>query len=565
MSGILSKNAEMHTRETSNEALGTSKQLTSEGPGAAQLGDDAEVLETDVQLSQSRIWRLQQEFYSGRGLRAWTEDSIPQYITNNPFIAEIYASIAFGFFCDCTGNCEENVAPPSPANPLRIVELGAGTGKFAFLFLRRLTELLSARGFSQNAVRYCLTDCSEDSLQKWQANPHLKEFVQQGILEFEVAGSDPEIKSSFLSSANSREPGSSVTAPLIAIANYVFDSLPQDAFVVKDGKLFEALVTTTATRGVGHALSDLKFSYRDCEVPRDRYPEPVWNGILDEYRRRLPDATFFFPVAALRILRDFSSRTDGRMLVLAADKGIAHEEDLPLCQGSPAMEIHGPNCFSQLVNFDAIAKYFVSTGGGALLPEKHSANLNICAFLQPQSAGAYPATSDAFHVARDSFGPDDLFVLLAWLNPHMEEMSIPQILAVLRLSHWDPVALVRLFPVLARQFSTGMVWRTDLRHALKKIWSNHFAMKAGDNVVAFYCGVILLELKFFEDALAMFESSQQLLGRSAATSYNMALCQLGLSRSFEALELVKEACIQDSTFEPARLLHLKLEPAKPLD
>jgi tetratricopeptide (TPR) repeat protein len=217
------------------------------------------------------------------------------------------------------------------------------------------------------------------------------------------------------------------------------------------------------------------------------------------------------------------------------------------------------------VNFDAITKYFALTGGEALLPEKHSTSLNICAFLQPQSAGGYPATSNAFQVVRDSFGPDDLFALLGWLNPHMEEMSIPQILAVLRLSHWDPVALVRLFPVLVRQLATGMVWRADLRQALKKIWSNHFAMKADDNVVAFYCGVILLELKFFEDALEMFMSSQQLLGRSAATSYNLALCQLGMARSSEALELVKEACVQDSTFEPARLLHLKLERAKSLD
>ena len=27
---------------------------------------------------------------------------------------------------------------------------------------------------------------------------------------------------------------------------------------------------------------------------------------------------------------------------------------------------------------------------------------------------------------------------MAWLNAHMEEMSVPHILALLRLSHWDP-------------------------------------------------------------------------------------------------------------------------------
>ena len=32
--------------------------------------------------------------------------------------------------------------PLSPDNPLRILELGAGTGKFSYLFLRKLTALL---------------------------------------------------------------------------------------------------------------------------------------------------------------------------------------------------------------------------------------------------------------------------------------------------------------------------------------------------------------------------------------------------------------------------------------
>ena len=34
--------------------------------------------------------------------------------------------------------------------------------------------------------------------------------------------------------------------PLVVIANYVFDSLPQDAFAVKDGEIREFRVTTSA-------------------------------------------------------------------------------------------------------------------------------------------------------------------------------------------------------------------------------------------------------------------------------------------------------------------------------
>ncbi len=48
-------------------------------------------------------------------------------------------------------------------------------------------------------------------------------------------------------------------------------------------------------------------------------------------------------------------------------------------------------------------------------------------------------------------------------------------------------------------------------------------------------------------------------GPSATTSYNLGLCCLGLGRSREALELMREACSLDPSFEPARHSRFKLE------
>src|SRR5260370_11247691 len=119
------------------------------------------VLERDVPLSRSVIWRLQREFYMQRGLKAWTEDMVPQYITNNPFITEIYARIVADFFSDCAGHGDS----ASRENPLRILELGAGPGRFSYLFLRQFTALLRERNISPLAVRYCMTDCDESAIQ----------------------------------------------------------------------------------------------------------------------------------------------------------------------------------------------------------------------------------------------------------------------------------------------------------------------------------------------------------------------------------------------------------------
>src|SRR5215472_2980313 len=126
-------------------------------------------LETDVPLSSSIIWQMQRDFYMRRGLKAWTEDMVPNFITNNPFIAEIYCKIVFSFLCDCGGL--------SPEKPLRILEFGGGTGKFCYLFLRQLTDVLRRKNISPEVVHYCMTDCSPELIESWRNNSYLAEFV----------------------------------------------------------------------------------------------------------------------------------------------------------------------------------------------------------------------------------------------------------------------------------------------------------------------------------------------------------------------------------------------------
>lgn len=518
------------------------------------------ILESGVPLSESLVWRRQRQFYAQRGMRAWAEDHVPCFLTSNPFIAEIYARIVCGFLRDCLVVGRGEVPTVSPKKPLRILELGAGTGKFAFLFLRHLTEELRTEGFPPEMIRYCMTDCSETLVTAWRKNGRLCEFVERGLLEFDLFTVGDSTRSRFAVGNGAPESGLT-SGPLVVIANYVFDSLPQDAFVIRDVQIFEALVTTTSG-GVAEpdGMSHLQLTYDNAEMARNRYANPTWNEILEGYRTRLPAATVLFPSEALKIMQELGKFAGGRMLVLAADKGFVHEEDLGLSQGPPTPEWHASsNCFSLTVNFDAVAKHFEARGGRALLPEKHSTNLNICGFVQCREGDEFPAATAAYRSSQENFGVDDLFVLLAWLNAHMEEISPQQILAVLRLSRWDPIALLRLFPVLARQLRSAVRERHDLREAVLRTWANYYPVQPGENILAFQCGVTLLELRFFEEAQLMFRTSEREAGRSAATSYNLGLCSLGLGRSAEALSLVVEACSLDSAFEPARVLRRKLE------
>jgi len=510
----------------------------------------ARILERDVPLSHSLIWQRQRDFYAQRVLKAWTEDLVPNYITNNPFIAEIYADVIAAFLEDCMRD-----RPLSAENPLHILELGTGTGKFSFLLLRKLTALLREKNIPRELVRYWMTDCSEQFIAAWRANAYLAEFVETELLGFEVFRVGEETSPGFL------RIGSAGRGSLVVIANYVFDSLPQDAFIISQAEIAEALVTTTEPleqRAVP-TLRSWQLSFKNEVVPPHRYADPFWNQVLEHYRTRLSAATILFPTAALNTLQQLQQFSDGRMLVLAADKGFAYEDELFLIQGAPALEFHSGGCFSQMVNFDAMAKYFAAAGGEALLPDRHFSTLNICGFIHNTSRDNFDATRAAYRQAQARIAPDDVFTLLAWLHPHMEEMTVSQIVAMLRLTRWDPLALMRIFPVLVRQLRSVVAERNDLREAILRVWDNHFPVTAGDNALAFNCGVILLELRFFREAYSMFKESQQLLGPSAPTSYNLGLCCLGLDRPLDALDFMREACKLDESFEPARLSLSRLE------
>jgi tetratricopeptide (TPR) repeat protein len=510
------------------------------------------ILEADVPLSQSLIWRLQRDYYAQRGLEAWSQDLVPSYITNNPLIAEIHAQMVAAFIEDCQGHAVR--LPLSPENPLRILELGAGSGKFCFLFLRKLTALLRERSLAPELIRYTLTDCSEHLLAQWRANPYLAEFIQSGTLNFELLCSGEGPGAQFPKSP------SKAAGPLVVIANYVFDSLPQDAFVIDHGQISEALLTTSGSSKDAAQLSGLQLSFKNVPLSPSRYSQPAWNAILERYGQTLPAATLFFPAAALTLLQQLSASSDGRMLVLAADKGFAHEEELALFQGQPQLEFHAANrCFSAMVNLHAMAQSFSAAGGFALVPARHFTNLNICAFLESGKEPEFPVLRRAYQQAINAFGPDDLFTLMSWLNAYLESVSVAQALSLLRLTRWDPTALLRLFPVIAPKLRSVTAERNDLRDAVLNTWANHFPVTPADNALAFSCGAILLELRFYAEAIPMFQASEQQLGRSAATSFNLGLCAMGLERQAEALAWFIQACELDPGFEPARNMRAKLE------
>src|SRR5467141_4784562 len=83
------------------------------------------LLETTVPLARSMVWQIQRTFYADQGVAAWSRSGVPQSITTSPIIARAYARIVLGFLRDMR-------AALDPDQPAYIVELGAGSGRFAY-------------------------------------------------------------------------------------------------------------------------------------------------------------------------------------------------------------------------------------------------------------------------------------------------------------------------------------------------------------------------------------------------------------------------------------------------
>ena len=89
--------------------------------------------EKATRLSESLLWKLQNDAYSEFGIEAWSRQGVPSYITSNPFIARCYAHVVLGYIRDliAQGTLVAN-------EPIYLFDLGAGTGRFGFLFLKEL-------------------------------------------------------------------------------------------------------------------------------------------------------------------------------------------------------------------------------------------------------------------------------------------------------------------------------------------------------------------------------------------------------------------------------------------
>lgn len=509
-------------------------------------------LEDRQSFSHSLIWDLQQHYFAEKGVEAWRQGEVPHYVTSNPTIANCYAEIVFAFLRD-----QARLAQRLPSEqPLYICELGAGSGRFAFHFLKRLTHLCDQAGLARTTFCYILTDAAESNLAFWQAHPRFQPFLADGVLDlaqFDLVHSD---RMTLQHSGQTLTPGS-LERPLVVFANYVFDSIPSELYYLDGGRGYQCLTSLfldddPARLDPVDVLPHLKIHYDYQEFTDTPELEPELQRLLANYQRTLNDTHLLFPVAGLRCLQRLRALSQPGLLLLSADKG---DLDLEALQGEslPSLVHHGS--FSLSVNYHAFKMFCEQHGGVALLPSREREHVNVICLLLLEEATRYQETQEVYQRSVQDFGPDDFYTLIQQARQHLVQMSAAEILTYVHFSHYDSHQFGRYFlpRLLELVPDLNVAERQAVREAMANVWEMYFPL--GEELdLADQIARLLYALDDYSQAITYLEHSIEIYGPYTGTLSNLAACYQLVGQPERAQTLLHNVLKYDPTNEPARTL-----------
>jgi tetratricopeptide (TPR) repeat protein len=502
------------------------------------------------------VWKLQSDFYANQGPEAWIKGIVPQYITTNPYIANLYAKIVFGY-CRDLAACEGF----DKNSTIYLLELAAGIGRFTYTFLKRFSHLLEQSSLKRLKFKYIISDFAEQNVTYWLNHSKLKPYFEKGILDCATFDMTKDEELHLRYSGEVIRTGKQDN-PLILFANYTFDSLPQDTFYVKDGALQEGLITITSKGEQPDPkdqsiLQGIDYDYTDKPIEGiGYYEESNLNDILLYYKASLEDTAFSMPIVALRCIEHLRKLFNDDILLLSMDKGYRNISSL---QGiyHPFLSKHGS--ISLTVNFHALELYFNSLGGNAMHSLYEHENVTMSLFLLSKRSHGFVETAMAYQEIMEGIGPDDFYVIKKALVPHNKSLTTKELLTFLRYTVWDARTFLEFYNTLLEHIAEEETFpKEELINILHQVWEHYFPI--GEEGDLSYClGTLFGYFGYDEDALRMYQFSLEFYGEDPAIYYELALCYYNLQEFDKALDYIEESLLLDPEFEDSQKLRGLIE------
>lgn len=383
----------------------------------------------------------------------------------------------------------------------------------------------------------------------------------------------------------------SLKNPICIVANYLFDTLYHDIFQVDPaGVLYEGLVSVGSKNATEPDPLDpaiierLDNHYKYVPVDPSYYSneggdEPHFRRMLKWYQDYFTGSTsggsILVPIGALRALRKLLAFANGRAIVISGDKGNSNPEQFA-GMTEPHIAVHGS--FSLMVNYHAVGAWITSQGGFSLHSPQEDASLKVSCFVlmrsdadmqDSQSADdstfmkdgletrdsnrmrRFPYLRQAFEDHVDSFGPNDFFVLQKSLKENMPNISLRTIVALLKLSDWDPDVFFKFRDQILNQAPTCMLkLRNDMSRGVPRVWTNYYMMDM-EKDIAFEIGRFYYGIRELEMALKYYVISSDTVGVHHVTEHNKGLCYHSLGKLEMALQHFQKAVQLFPAYEKA--------------
>ena len=496
------------------------------------------VIQSETPFAESLIWQLNRDFYQEIGIKAWSEGSVPHQMTSNSQVGLTYAELIFAFLKDLEskGRTQDKVY---------ILELGAGHGRLAFHILKHLDRLIES--VSINLPKYCyvLSDIVESNLSFFENHPQLQSYLQNGKLDvayFDAIGS----KELDLRYSKTKIKANSLNVPILAIANYFFDSIPNDLYYIKNGQVSSCALSIKSKvkpQGVNtiKMMKEMEMTYHNTPVRSLPYQASIVNEILEEYKSIVSDTYLFFPFKSFECIDNIKALSKEGLVLISMDKGL-HEAHRLDNKKKPDLISHGS--FSLWVNFHAIDLYCKKLGGESYFPLFSNFHLEIGCMMFLSDGKTYSHTKTAYQKTVDDFGPDDFNTIKKMVYSNVGQFTLMDFIAIFRLSAYDSTIFIKLFSQL-RRLAKQITYeeRHRLMQTIEKVWDMYFHINEPFDL-AYESGGLLYDLGEYSGALNLFQKSIHLYGAKADVYYNLALCYYQLRQDKLFYSVVNEVKIK---------------------
>ncbi len=479
-------------------------------------------IERDQKFKDSLLWKLQEAAYTQFGPEAWANKGVPFYLTSNPLIAKQFALVIQNWLSD-----------PSLfdfSQPIYLFDLGAGSGRLAFLMLKHLLPLLDKK----IKIRYVMTDIVEKNIDFWQEHPLLRPYLNAGIIDFAFYHHSSQSPLKLIESGQTLD----VTVnPVALICTYFFDTIPQDLYRVEQGLLKAGSVTLTVP---SEGCKDFDPAWIKDLTAKFRYdPIESEDPVLNDYWPSIGECSFLFPAGAFETIRFFSELSRGKLLVLAADQGVATPLQV-YHYGEPKISKHAS--FSIAVNYHAIAYYFKHHGGKAFFASDPNPKFMQMAAMLGASTTQRKKVEEVFRESIDFLQPVEYWELTNLSSETCRELSLEQLLILVKLGNFDPVNLYAFFEPIREKMSAASPKDKDfLLQVIERCLENFYNVSNEEGDFIMNMGVLLFEMEHYDEALRAFAAAEKLKGEDRQLLLNQAHCHKLLGQHLKAAVLFQRA------------------------